>query len=81
MPGKSTQAAIEAGLTWGMVGAVREIINQLEKTLDRQPDLLVTGGQGKWLANGLSIAVRPVDYHPHLVIRGIASLSSESSGV
>ena len=74
LPGKSTQSAIVAGLHWAMVGAVREIITGLEAPLDRQPELLLTGGHGIRLAQGLSTTGRHILYRPNLVLDGIACL-------
>ncbi len=71
LPGRSTKSAIEAGLHWGMIGAVREIIGQLEATLGAPAELLVTGGHGKRLAQGLADTRHIIFYRPNLVLDGI----------
>jgi type III pantothenate kinase len=48
--GKSTVEAIRSGLFWGNVGAIRFLISQVSETLDHPPDLIVTGGDARWMA-------------------------------
>jgi type III pantothenate kinase len=71
--GQSTVPAIEAGLYWGAVGAVRELISQMSKNLPAPPDVILTGGASsnvaKLLEAGTSYSVRHL---PHLVLSGIA---------
>jgi type III pantothenate kinase len=71
--GKSTIAAIEAGLYWGTIGAVRELVRQLAAGHALPPDVLVTGGASPHVAELLAergeLDVRHV---PHLVLAGIA---------
>lgn len=72
--GKSTEAAIRAGLFWGMVGAVREVVKQLSATLDRPPQLFLSGGEVRALVGRLvPEAMRHEVIHvPSLVLAGIA---------
>jgi type III pantothenate kinase len=71
--GKSTVPAIEAGVFWGAVGAVRELIKQFLHNLTPPPDVFVSGGSSQLvaeiLAKDASLAVR---YMPHLVLSGVA---------
>lgn len=67
--GRSTFEAIQSGIAWGLVGAVRELIHRISAELPESPDLFITGGDGPWLARQLSIEAI-VD--PHLVLQGIA---------
>lgn len=71
--GKATVPAIEAGLYWGAVGAIRELTRQLAAPYTLSPDVLLTGGASKDVAEILAtndeLAVR---YVPHLVLSGIA---------
>jgi type III pantothenate kinase len=71
--GKSTVPAIQAGLYWGAVGALRELMGRLSSSLAKPPDVFVTGGASpqvaELLATGSDMAVRHV---PHLVLAGIA---------
>jgi type III pantothenate kinase len=71
--GKSTKAAIEAGLYWGAVGAVGELVSQLTERLQTQPDLFITGGASRTIADSMKGDAR-VQYVPHLVLAGIALL-------
>ena len=70
--GKNTADAIDAGLFWGAVGAVREVIARQSDRLTTAPQVFVTGGAAPSVARllgGPDIAVRHV---PDLVLSGIA---------
>jgi type III pantothenate kinase len=71
--GKSTVPAIESGIFWGSVGAVRELVAQLSKQLESPPVVFITGGGAPLVAQVLEqdggIQVRHV---PHLVLSGVA---------
>jgi type III pantothenate kinase len=75
--GKSTVPAIESGLYWGAVGAVRELISQMSSELDAAPQVFLTGGASahvaKLLSGGRAYSVRHL---PHLVLSGIALVES-----
>jgi type III pantothenate kinase len=71
--GKATEPAIEAGLFWGAVGAIRELVAQFSKDLPAEPDVFATGGGSQLIAEVLSQdSVRGVRHVPHLVLSGIA---------
>jgi type III pantothenate kinase len=74
--GKNTEAAIRSGLFWGAVGAVRELVQQLSASLDRPPQIFVTGGDLRQLAAQLGERAR---FMPHLVLSGIAVAAQASS--
>jgi type III pantothenate kinase len=69
--GKSTVPAIESGIYWGAIGAIRELVSQLSAPYPSRPDLLITGGASRQVAELLKThgAVRHV---PNLVLSGIA---------
>jgi type III pantothenate kinase len=67
--GKNTEAAIKSGLFWGAVGAVRELIAQMAAGLPAPPQVFVTGGDLRQLAQHVGHGARFV---PHLVLCGIA---------
>jgi type III pantothenate kinase len=69
--GKSTVPAIESGIYWGAIGAIRELVIQLSAPFQTQPDLFITGGASRQVADLLKTqgAVRHV---PNLVLSGIA---------
>jgi type III pantothenate kinase len=70
-PGKSTIAAIEAGLYWGAVGAIRSLIAQLSAGMAEPPEVFLTGGASPQVVELLN-ADRQVRHVPHLVLSGIA---------
>lgn len=71
--GKSTVPAIESGIFWGAVGAIRELVSRFSKSLAEPPAVFVTGGGSRLVAMVLaedeSLALRHV---PHLVLSGVA---------
>lgn len=67
--GKNTPDAMAAGVFWGMVGTVRELISQQARHLGAEPEVIVTGGGGSLLAGLLGSSVRYVE---HLTLMGIA---------
>src|SRR5262245_21553315 len=74
--GKSIEGAIRSGLFWGAVGAVREIIERMSASLDRQPEIFVTGGDLRRLAEHLG---DEASFVPNLVLSGIAVAARCSS--
>ena len=69
--GKSTVPAIESGIYWGAIGAIRELVSQLAAPFPTRPDLFITGGASAQVARLLKThgTVRHV---PNLVLSGIA---------
>jgi len=67
--GRNTQEAMAAGVFWGMVGTVRELISRQACSFSEHPDVFVTGGGGALLANLLGGSARYVE---HLTLSGIA---------
>ncbi|MDB5389498.1 MAG: transcriptional activator, Baf family [Planctomycetaceae bacterium] len=67
--GRETISALESGLYWGHIGAVRELIQRMsvERGLPL-PNVLVTGGGGSLLAGYLEAAT----YRPALTLEGLA---------
>lgn len=59
LPGRNTEAAIRAGLLVGQLGAVRELVSQLAVAAAQEfgevqyPELIITGGGGRLLAEHL----------------------------
>ena len=68
--GTSTAAAIESGLYWGAVGAMRELVVRLSAEQSDDPQLFLTGGAAPAVADLLAADAR---YVPHLVLGGIAT--------
>jgi type III pantothenate kinase len=67
--GKNTEAAIQSGLFWGAVGAVGDIVRRMAATLHTPPDVFVTGGDLRRLAEQLGDEAAFV---PDMVLSGIA---------
>ena len=67
--GRNTNAAIQSGLWFGKIGAIRELTAQLAQSFGKSPLLLVTGGMGRWLAPALGEHYR---FEPDLALRGLA---------
>lgn len=66
--GKDTRGAIHSGLFWGAVGAVRELVGRMSAELGSAPQVFVTGGDLRQLANHLAGS----QFVPHMVLCGIA---------
>jgi type III pantothenate kinase len=69
--GTATVSAIESGIYWGAIGAIRELVSQLSAPFQIRPDLFITGGASRQVADLLNThgSVRHV---PNLVLSGIA---------
>ena len=71
--GRGTQAALEAGLFWGTVGCVRELLTRQAAGLVPDPWLVWTGGDAPLLASAIEwTGARVV---PYLVLEGLARLA------
>ena len=70
--GKSTLEAIRAGLYWGAVGAVRELVARLSAA-HSPVEILLTGGAAPNIAAVLGQDEEPpFQFVPHLTLAGIA---------
>jgi type III pantothenate kinase len=67
--GTATEAAMQSGLFWGTVGAIRQLIEQLGREAGDHPQVFLTGGAGAAVAELLGPDAR---YVPHLTLAGIA---------
>lgn len=66
--GRNTLESIQAGLYHGYRGLVKEIVARLKDKMGPRTKIFATGGQAKWILNGLSV----VDYHiPTLTLQGL----------
>lgn len=66
--GKTTVAAIQAGLMYGTVGQVRELVRRISEELGAKPRIIATGGLAGVIAGDLP-EVDAVD--PHLTLEGL----------
>ncbi len=67
--GLSTREAIASGLWFGQIGAIRELMSRFERLVEGPIQVLVTGGNGRWLAPALRSDAR---FEPDLALRGLA---------
>jgi type III pantothenate kinase len=67
--GQDTEAAMQAGLYWGAVGAIRQLVEELGRTAGAAPQVFLTGGASAAVARLLGGEARHV---PHLTLAGIA---------
>jgi type III pantothenate kinase len=72
--GKNSEAAIQSGLFWGAVGAVREIVGRVALEIGQQPQVFVTGGD---LARLAPLVGEDTRFVPNLVLGGIAIASRQ----
>ena len=76
--GNATLPALEAGIFWGVVGAVRELLTRQAVGLDGAPWVVWTGGDAEPLARAVNWPDARVV--PDLVLRGLAGLSPGATG-
>lgn len=76
MPGRTTQAAIAAGIGWGMRGAVARLVAEARAALAGDAELILTGGSSGVVRDALPGA-RDV---PDLVLLGIAMAAARVRG-
>jgi type III pantothenate kinase len=68
--GTATVSAMQSGLFWGVIGAIRHLIEQLSQAASIRPQVFLTGGAGPIVADLLGPEVRHV---PNLTLSGIAA--------
>jgi len=73
--GRNTADAIGSGLWFGHIGAIRELVTRLSESSGRPPLLLVTGGNGRWLAPALGADAR---FEADLALRGLAFVAGRN---
>jgi type III pantothenate kinase len=70
--GRSTIPALEAGVFWGVVGAIRELLARQAEGLSTTPWLVWTGGDASTFARHVEWPGAEVE--PHLVLLGLGAL-------
>jgi type III pantothenate kinase len=70
--GRGTQASLEAGVFWGIVGAVRELLVRQEEDLGRDPWVIWTGGDAALLAPPLFGDDARIE--PNLILFGLSEV-------
>lgn len=66
--GANTLDAIQAGLFWGTVGTIRELVTQTASKLSVSPEVFLTGGGARTVRDGLGDGFFYVD---EMVMKGI----------
>ena len=74
--GRATVPALEAGLYWGVVGAIRELVTRQAAEMSTAPWLVWTGGDAPILAP--AIAWEGAKFIPDLVLLGLIHVTSNS---
>jgi type III pantothenate kinase len=69
----STRPAVEAGVFWGTVGAVRELLDRQAADLGKEPWVIWTGGDAALLAGAIAGSEARVE--PDLVLLGLSRAS------
>lgn len=77
--GKNTRAAMQAGLYWGAIGGIRELIARQCDRLAPPPQVFLTGGVAPSVASLLGGPDYTVRFVPHLVLAGIALAAQHES--
>jgi type III pantothenate kinase len=67
--GTCTEEAMQSGLFWGAVGAIRQLTEELVRHASAEPQVFLTGGAGVAVAKLLGPNTQ---YIPHLTLAGIA---------
>ena len=67
--GTATVPAMQSGLFWGAVGAIRQLVQRFARDCQAEPQVFLTGGTGPAVAELVGYAARHV---PHLTLAGIA---------
>ncbi len=71
--GRSTRPSMEAGIYWGTVGAIRELLTRQADDMDGVPAVIWTGGDARLLAH--AVAGTNARIEPDLVLLGLAQVA------
>lgn len=79
--GTETESAIQSGLYWAAVGAIRSIVEQIAQSQTKPPMVCLTGGIHVPLAENLTqMTGLEVRYVPQMVLAGIALVAGDRPG-
>jgi pantothenate kinase type III len=76
-PGRNTKEAILAGVRWGVIGAVRELVHCSRRRVSKGAGIWVTGGGGAAIAAHVGSRVRN---EPDLIFHGLRLLFELDAG-
>jgi type III pantothenate kinase len=68
--GRGTEDSLKAGIYWGIVGAVRELLARQENDLGRDPVVVWTGGDAELLAPAIFGAAAHIE--PNLILEALS---------
>ena len=71
--GTSTVEAMTAGIYWGAIGGIRELLSRISADLDAEPDVFLTGGAAADVGKLIHDRAK---YVPNLILAGIALAAS-----
>ncbi|MCA9197009.1 MAG: type III pantothenate kinase [Planctomycetales bacterium] len=66
--GRSTEEAIQSGVYWGTIGAIRQVVQQMQSELSSPAQIFVTGGDMQKMMWHLP---DHAEFVPHLILSGI----------
>jgi type III pantothenate kinase len=72
--GKDTESALKAGLFWGSVGAIKELIAQYQANFNQSAIVFLTGGAAEKFVD----LIGECQIVPHFTLSGIAQLAYQS---
>jgi type III pantothenate kinase len=75
--GRTTVGCIEAGVYYGFIGMVKEIIERIKRETGFKPVIIATGGYAGFIAKELSLIDR---VHPALILEGMRLIWEENMG-
>jgi type III pantothenate kinase len=73
--GKTTAECVNSGLSYGAVGAVERIVEEMQTLIGRKARMVLTGGGAEALTSKLRLEVL---HEPQLVLLGLLQLSPET---
>jgi type III pantothenate kinase len=71
--GVSTDECVHGGVHFSIIGGIERVINEMTRSLEYSPPVLITGGGAHRISPHLDT---PVQYEPDLVLKGLAEVTS-----
>lgn len=72
--GRSTEEAIQSGVYWGTIGAIRQVVQQMQAELRSPAQIYVTGGDMQKMMWHLP---DDAEFVPHLILAGIELIARQ----
>lgn len=74
--GKTTSECVNSGVSFGLLGAVERVVNEMSATIARPTKILLTGGASDMIDQGTDFSSESV---PDLVMHGLAALANNET--